>query len=1206
MKIGGSDASWSSEHSLSLGAQVTQASERTTLGAFELIEALEASDDRMLWRARHLESGTAAAVKILTGTLDDSRIQALEREVRSQARLQHPAVVRLFDYGMVGERCATQIVDQLASLESSDLQAEHPYLAMEWASQGSLWDSLPLESWEEIRHILTRVLRALAYAHARDVVHRDLKPENILVFGREQRSGSGDRPVCKIGDFGLAHASGIEDELDHEALGSVSGTPGYLPPEQARGEWRAFGPWTDVYAVGCLAWRLVCRSLPFSGESSFGVILKHVDAPRPALEPAITVPAALEDWIHCAMAIDPSDRFQSAASALSALPGGRRTGVEPTTSDGDTVGPAMRWPADWRTIDSPDASVAPERRDMDVEGLELFGLREVPLVGRADERDTLWRLLGEVVEDGGIRVVELEGDAGVGKSRLTEWLVRLASEIGVAQPLRVLNSKGRQGPSEGLKGMLRREFSCWELRRRELRERLISQLPALETPELTVVETPGRDGQRRRDADALAKWLEPAGDKQDRLEAEPAFSGEKQHRRLLARILRRLSVSRPTILWLDDVPWDGESMDVVESFEGGRREEPDMLVVATGRTDEFADNPTVRHRLEGFRARYGGERIELAPLERTQQRRLVQSMLPLEFSLVDRLIERTEGNPLFAVQLLRHWVDQGYVQSGDRGFHIVDERRENLPADLVELWEGRIRRLEELAPTDGDNWVRQVLELAAAQGRNVDPDLWERSCELAGLETPSQFISQLVARGMALENERGWEFAHGLLVESLEKAAREAGRWASHHRAIADVLADKPDRGDGRLEARRAEHLLQAGDQEAALDPLIVAARRRGLLGNLTERYEALTRRQALLDELGIGEGDRRRVENETHLSAHLVAEERHREARTIARRACRRATENEWHDIRARTLKTLSECAKDDGNYAESAELLDEAIDAGMAADEMRLVAALYADIGWLALIRGESGRAREQLELCRKHAEQADARYWMVNAKYQLGQVELSTGDSEAARACFEEALSAARRCGFQRLEAICINSLGDLAKERGDIEEALTRFDRYNQLAEIIQLDRLSLLARLNMAQVRAVDGDTHEADHLLQSASKQLADAQITDHEGLIDIIRLVVAVQRRDIGSIASLVSTYGEAWPENQRLDHDVPWLLEQAFRVAVEDWPVIGDADRGDQRERRLVERIGRRSRELYAKLGDAASANRIGELVEAAFPSN
>lgn len=1204
--FGGSDANRSSERDLSLGDQVTQASDRTTLGAFELIEALQASDDRMLWRARHIESGTAAAVKILTGTLDDSRIQALEREVRSQARLQHPAVVRLFDYGVVGERCATEIVDELASLESSDLQAEHPYLAMEWASLGSLWDSLPLESWEEVRHVLTRVLKALAYAHARDVVHRDLKPENILVFGQGHRSGGGDGPICKIGDFGLAHASGIEDELDHEALGSVSGTPGYLPPEQARGEWREFGPWTDVYAVGCLAWRLVCRALPFSGESSFGVILKHVDAPRPALDPAITVPPGMEDWIHCAMAIDPSDRFQRAASALRALPGGETAGFEGTTSEGRLDDPTIQCPDDWRTIDSPDASVAPERRDMDVEGLELFGLREVPLVGRAEERDKLWRLLGEVVDQGGIRVVELEGDAGVGKSRLTEWLVRLASEIGVAHPLRVLNSKGRQGPNEGLKGMLRREFACWDLQRRELRERLISQLPALEEPELTVVETPDHEGQRRRDANALAKWLEPAGDKQDRLEAEPAFSGEKQRRRLLARILRRLSAARPTILWLDDVPWDGESVDVLESFKDGRREEPDMLVLATGRTDEFADNPTARHRLEELRSRYGGERLELAPLKRTQQRRLVQSMLPLESSLVDRLIERTEGNPLFAVQLLRHWVDQGYVQSGEHGFHIVDERRENLPADLVELWEGRIRRLEELAPRDGDNWVRQVLELAAAQGRSVDPDLWERSCERAGLERPSQFISQLVARGMALENERGWEFAHGLLVESLERTARMAGRWEQHHRTLADSLADEPDRGDGRLAGRRAEHLLQAGDKEAALDPLMVAARRRGLLGNLTERYEALTRRQTLLDELGIGEDDRRRVENETHLSAHLVAEERHREARTIARRACRRATDNGWHDIRARTLKTLAECAKDDGDYAKSAELLDEAIDAGMAADEMRLVAALYADIGWLALIRGQSGRAREQLELCRTYAEQADARYWRVNAKYQLGQVELSTGNAEAARARFEEALSEARRFGFQRLEAICINSLGDLAKERGDIEEALTRFERYNQLAEIIQLDRLSLLARLNIAQVRAVGGDTNKADHLIQSAARQLADAQITDHEGLIDVIRLLVAVQRRDTGSIASLLSTYGEQWPENQRLDHDVPWLLEQAFRVAVEDWTGIGDAERADRRDRRLVEQIGRRSRELYEKLGDRASAERIGELVEATYPSN
>jgi tetratricopeptide (TPR) repeat protein len=576
-------------------------------------------------------------------------------------------------------------------------------------------------------------------------------------------------------------------------------------------------------------------------------------------------------------------------------------------------------------------------------------------------------------------------------------------------------------------------------------------------------------------------------------------------------------------------------------------------------------------------------------------------MIPLESSLEDRLINQTEGNPLFAVQLLQHWVDQGYVQSGRRGFEVVEGWGDRLPSDLVELWEGRIERLEELSADPARQTIRQSLELAAAQGRSVETSLWREACSRAGFDVGHQLVDQLIARGLALETKMGWEFAHGLLVESLQRRAETAGRWTDHHRIWADVLADEPSRGDGRLSARRAEHLLAAGDGEAALEPLMQTARRRGLLGNMTERYEALTRRQQVLDDLGVPTDDRRRVENETHMSAHMIAEERNEEARAVASRAYRLATDHGWHLIQARTLKTLAECAKDEGDYQSAVDKLDEAIDAAKHIDDHRLVAALYADQSWLSLIQGDTERARTQLRECLVHAERVSADYWIVNAKYQMGQVEMSAGNREAAESFFNEALASARRHGLQRLEALCINSLGDFAKEDGDWKAALTRFEQFDQIASAVQIGRLSLLARLNMAQVHAVRGNTAKANQLTQAVSRHLAAGDITDHEGLIDVLRLVVAIHKGDLDRAISLFSSYAESWPENQRLDHDIPWMFEQAVDIARGKHRFVSHED-GDAVEpggETFVRALADRARELYVRLGDDSSAERLQRVI-------
>src|SRR5690606_15752040 len=105
----------------------------------------------------------------------------------------------------------------------------------------------------DVRGVLLSILDALAHAHARGVVHRDIKPGNILLGGHDDL-----RPGVKLADFGLARGS---EDFGEER--SVAGTPVYMAPEQFRGAWRSFGPWTDLYSLGIVAWELVCGKPPY-------------------------------------------------------------------------------------------------------------------------------------------------------------------------------------------------------------------------------------------------------------------------------------------------------------------------------------------------------------------------------------------------------------------------------------------------------------------------------------------------------------------------------------------------------------------------------------------------------------------------------------------------------------------------------------------------------------------------------------------------------------------------------------------------------------------------------------------------------------------------------------------------------------------------------------------------------------------------------
>jgi serine/threonine protein kinase len=242
------------------------------------------------------------AVKLLAEHLaqDSSFVSRFRREALAAARLVHPNIVQVFDFG-------------------ADQASGRPYIVMEWVDGPSLAEILRelgrLEPADAVS-ILTQSCRGLDYAHRNGVVHRDVKPGNLL-RGR-------DGGQVKLADFGIAKAT---EHSDMTKVGSVLGTAAYLSPEQARGE--SAGPASDLYALGVVSYQLLAGRLPYEAASLTDLARQQdTVAPPPLHEVDPAIPRPLSLVVARALEREPADRFPDAASMEQALSGAMR-GIAP-------------------------------------------------------------------------------------------------------------------------------------------------------------------------------------------------------------------------------------------------------------------------------------------------------------------------------------------------------------------------------------------------------------------------------------------------------------------------------------------------------------------------------------------------------------------------------------------------------------------------------------------------------------------------------------------------------------------------------------------------------------------------------------------------------------------------------------------------------------------------------------------------------------
>jgi eukaryotic-like serine/threonine-protein kinase len=253
------------------------------------------------------------AIKLLAEHLaDDSQFVArFRREALAAARLVHPNIVQVFDFGL-------------------DPASHRHYIAMELVRGQSGAEILREEGVLDVRESLSIVgqaCRGLEYAHRNGVVHRDVKPGNLL---------RGEDGVVKLADFGIAKA--VSEESSITQVGSVLGTAAYLAPEQAAGE--KAGPAADLYALGVVTYQFLSGRLPYEAQSLTELALKQQREVPPRLDelnPEVTPQLAMA--VDRTLALDPRQRPASADDLRRALADGVR-GVGPVTSATRVAGPA--------------------------------------------------------------------------------------------------------------------------------------------------------------------------------------------------------------------------------------------------------------------------------------------------------------------------------------------------------------------------------------------------------------------------------------------------------------------------------------------------------------------------------------------------------------------------------------------------------------------------------------------------------------------------------------------------------------------------------------------------------------------------------------------------------------------------------------------------------------------------------------------------
>ena len=1280
------------------------------LGPFALESPIGKGGMGVVWSARHVAQQLPVAVKILTtkNAREQAFVSAFRSEVRAVASLDHPAIVKVYDYG--------ELTKEHEGLSKGRLRAGNPYLVMELASDRSLHHVRGRLPWFMLRKILLSLLDALAHAHARGVIHRDLKPGNVLFH-------SSSKSVLLM-DFGLAHME--EHARLTWAKDRVIGTPTYMAPEQFEARWRDYGPWTDLYALGCLAYTMITGEPPFGRKQPVEQHMKrHLNDPIPPIEQNKKLPKGLEAWLHRLMAKHPTQRYRRAADAAWDLlqldspkyplpeeaPGfsalfleqedsqtlhntpsafrnrplwaqedgaglpqvfdesdqgtssselltafrteavpfphssqeeetpphhvqlpdanGKKsaqselsiqkqwlptastlpTEVLPLSSQDDTPtqfsaqedfdepfttllfsltsSPGKTRNLSGKQEDStqqpskeeepeniqqahqaqksvftvklpfPDTweHKSPQQSDKSLQaGLNLYGLRSIPLIARKKERHLLWSALQDVHKQRIPRMLILEGETGSGKSRLIQWLSQRSHELGLAHTLQATHTS-QETQYHGLRVMLRRYFRCEGMNYRSsatrIRKHFIEQ--NFEDPHNTWR--------------TLARWVNPAeAEKQSKKEAI-LFRNHHEKYALLTQWLSHICQNRALLLWLDDLQWGYEACEFAQHILQNHSDTPlPILLVGTVQSETLSHRHIEQVRLESLRSLDQVQTLQLHSFDTQAYPSLVQELLPLQPALTQKLEQCTKGNPLFTIHLIGSWIQKGLLIPQEEGYQLRENAPRHWPKDLDAFWE---QRLEDIFSQCSD--AQSIsLELAACLGQEINTREWRIVCRFAQQqreledspsseqEEPTQtgvaggqltlgLLEWLFFQGLATPIETGaqsgWAFVHNTLTQKLSQRAKQRNRWKAHHDLCAKMLHHNP-RSIHHL-TRCAFHWWQAEEYDKATLLFAQCVEAFTQTRELHKAEQQLQHWKQALQDMQPHEED----QQYGLLALHEAILFRHQNQFRVAQEQLRSlestARQKSWETLLPLIQLNLGICFKALGQSEDAWRCVEQAALNTTPTDEDHIWFECQLLFVQLHRKKGEVQQALAVgLKALQQHLQKdAEESFYTARLSAVLADCFEQQQAFSKALAYNQQAREHFEDLGMQWGLANCENRLGEIHRTLEDHQKAIYHYKRAAQLYQSIDSNSV-FYPKLNLAIILLEQRDFSEAHPLLKRLLEQLQQKGLLRLAVYVRAALLSCCAEYEDWETWRHHFAVYQDLKERYPTQDMDLAWLF--------------------------------------------------------------
>ena len=266
-------------------ASATRAGQQ--FGNYRLIRELGSGGFAKVYLAEHIYLNTKAAIKTLHTQFSEQETQNFLIEAQNVAKLKHPNIIRILDYGIKGAI---------------------PFLVMEYASNATLYARHPkgnLVPLATVKDYIKQIASALQYSHDEKLIHRDVKPQNMLL---------GSHNEVLLSDFGIAVNAHSTASMKSQEF---SGTIAYTAPEQIDGKAR---PASDQYSLAIVVYEWLCGSCPFEGSNLREVAMKHIFTPPPPLHSKVPmISPEIEQVVLKALCKDPLQRFENIQAFANAI-----------------------------------------------------------------------------------------------------------------------------------------------------------------------------------------------------------------------------------------------------------------------------------------------------------------------------------------------------------------------------------------------------------------------------------------------------------------------------------------------------------------------------------------------------------------------------------------------------------------------------------------------------------------------------------------------------------------------------------------------------------------------------------------------------------------------------------------------------------------------------------------------------------------------